>query len=425
MAGLGGGTALQRFAQGLMDVDIDDDKPIERLLAKTLGFQPTEQLQKALKGESEKLQKLRAAYDAAQGEFLNEKDPAKRKELQTQYTAVATALETSIRTLGELGEEAGMSRAATLTQVDVGRALRESNFLDIGITTRDGEKIAAGIVAEQTSAHSMVSSLLSDDAVKRLGSQGVEHADRIQKVTNRIGELAQQHTKGDLGKLLSGDFKVAGGTDADQRAVMIELGTLRRERRAATEWVFTNSERTGKVSDEELKAAESARDKVQARAGETLDKAISTLYGRKMTHDEVVEQVGGAQAYARLLSTDGAADRLSGISKVVDEDYKLRAQGGDAKSWGIFGSKVDQHRAKHSDVNAEFFNLRDSVDKNSAEDPRRRGLQKLLDESVKDTTAATDVNMKVEVANLHIKRDGVSTMEMSGKSTTGMARGTA
>jgi len=423
LAGLGRGTALQRFAQGLMDVDDADDRPVERLLAKTLGFTPTAEMQKKLGGEASKLRELREKFDAAQAAFMNEKDPKRRAELQAQYQASATALETSIRTLGELGEEAGLTRSAPVTQVEIGRMLRESNYLDSALKGKDTEGIAAGIAAEQASAHALVSGLLSDDTLKRLGTQAVTHADTLQTTTDRIAALARQHAGGDLGKLMSGDFK--SGSDADKRAVMAELRTLRQERRAAAEWAHSNTERGGTVNDTELDAAKEARDKLNGRAGETLDNAIRTLYGRSgMTHAEIVDQVGGDAAYARLRGTDGAARRLEHISKVVDENYKLREK----RTWGVWGDNAETHREKHKDIDAEFFNLRDSADKLGVEDPRRRNLQKLLDDTVAstaDAAASSEMNMKVEVANLHIKRDGTSTLEMSGKSTASMARGTA
>lgn len=410
LSGLGRGSVLQRLTQGLMDADINDPKSVENILGRALNFQPNDAVHGKLNAAAVDLQQRRAALDGARTAYMNEKDPARRAALLQQYNAAATALEQSIRAVGEAGEAAGMTRDPSLTQAGVARALRESNFLDQQLAGKDVEAIAAGANAEQQSARNISGGLTSDESLRRLGSAAVTRAAQLDRINDRLGELASQHTGGDLGKLLSGKFDGAG-------AVMDEVRRLRGERREAMEWAYSNAERGGKVDDAEFEAAKGERDRFRGQERERINAAVRSLLGQDgIPEQTIVERVGGQEFYNRIADTDGGANRLQHISKVVQEYRRIRDTHG--------GAAADKFRDSQTGIPSEFFNLDESDSLQGAEDPRKRGLQQLLREGgiAGEATASTS-EFKFDIANLHISRDGTATM--TGKGTGTATRGTA
>ena len=417
MAGFGQGSMLQRLTQSLMDADIDDPNSVSKIIGQTLNFQPNAEAQAKLQTAGGDLQKLRAAYDAARNNHANETDPKRKADMLRNLNAAATALESGIRMVGDAGEAAGLSRAPTLTQAGAARMMRESNFLDDQL--RNGgsaEAIRAAADAEQSAMGEVGRGLLGDESLRRRGGEAGKRSRRIDDIKDRLCALSASYTDGDMGKLLSGDFK------HDKRyTVMEEVAALRAERRQTMEWVYSNAERGGKVSDAEFKNASDAREQLRTADRNKLNEAVGTLYGQTMSEQTVMEKLGGREAYDRLLGQDGGVDRLEYIGSAVDRYRKTRD-----KSWWSGGGTAAARkvREEYGDIPAEFFNLDESTDKTGMEDPRRKGLPGLLKAAgVGDETAAKDANFKLEVANLHIHRDG--TAEISGRGTGLTQRGTA
>lgn len=422
MSGLGSGSMLQRLTQGIMDVDIADNKSVERVIARTLNFAPNADIKARLEAEGTKLRELKTAYDAAHAGFMSETNPERRAELQRKYEAASQAMESQMRILSDVGESAGLSRAPSLTQARVARAIRESRFLGDALSAgKDASAIAAGASAEQASARDIAAGLLDDDSLRKHGTQAVTRAERLQAITSKLGEMAEKYTGGDVGKLLSGNFQ-----HAERGAAMADARSLRAERGELMEWAYSNVEHGDTVDDAEYGRAEKARDKLRNADRDKIDDAVRAIYGQHLSGADIVERVGGQEAYSNLQSRDGMADRLHYIGATVKEYRRIR----DDKSWlgGGGAGAAARYRKQFSDIADEYFQMQDSADKQGAEDPRRRGLPDLLRaaSSEKGDGMASTVEFKMDAANLTIKRDGTAELSGTGKRTSGLAsKGTA
>lgn len=129
MSPLGKGSVLSRAVDALQNVRPGDKTPMASVISQALGGVKTEDINRAILPQIQKLSERRQALEKLQNDVMQERDPQKKAALVQQLAVVERELKGQATGLAKVGEQFGLFSADSLTGEDLGRGLDSGSNL--------------------------------------------------------------------------------------------------------------------------------------------------------------------------------------------------------------------------------------------------------------------------------------------------------